>query len=125
MHHFQMPAWYHAITLTERIAALREPPRKISKIDTDLAMRRADRWRAQAPFANHAYLAQRLVQDGITEDEWLYLLGEPIAALSARFPAPPAWLVDLAQAFACPISSNLQTLLPEALQNQDSAGFWT
>ena len=121
---FQAPAWYHAITLTERIASLRTVQRKMlnGEMNTDLAERRMQRWRSQPPFTTGSYFAQRLAMDGISEDEFLYLLGEPIEAVHGRFPAPPAWLAELAQAFSRPAASD-SIPLPEALRGQEMAGF--
>src|SRR5215831_6163321 len=98
---FDDPTWYQALTLTERMASLctapQETPNRV--VPTDLAKRRLQRWQAQAPFTMSAFFAQRLALDGISEEGFLTLLGEPMAALRGRFPAPPAWLAELAQAF--------------------------
>ena len=116
---FRASAWYGAMTLTERIASLQAEPDKILnvKVNSELAQRRMQRWRKQAPFTDDAHFAQRLDLDGITEDEFLYLLGEPIEAVQERSPDPPTWLVNLAQAFSHPAASNAKPLpLPEELQ---------
>jgi class II lanthipeptide synthase len=79
------------------------------------------RWRSQSPFRTGCYFAQRLAIDGTSEDEFLYLLGEPIAAVHRRFPAPPAWLAELAEAFARPAASSLP--LPEPWRGQEVIAF--
>src|SRR5690242_19707543 len=95
---FQSVAWYHAVTLTERLATLRavQCPTWDRGVDAALATRRMQRWRAQAPFATGSVFAQRRAMDGMTEDELLCLLGEPMEAIRDRFPAPPPWLEELA-----------------------------
>jgi hypothetical protein len=60
--------------------------------------------------------------DGMTEDEFLYLLGEPIEDVQGRFPAPPTWLAELAQAFCRPAASN-SLPLPEPWRGQEVIAF--
>jgi type 2 lantibiotic biosynthesis protein LanM len=123
--YFESSTWYHAITLKERIALLRalQHTRPSVKVNTDLAERRRQRWRSQLPFATGSLFAQRLAMDGITEDNLLYLLGEPIETVSDCFSAPPAWLVELSQAFSCPPSPNSFSFL-EALRGHERGGFF-
>jgi type 2 lantibiotic biosynthesis protein LanM len=118
---FQDRAWCRALRLTERVAARRAAPRPASDgaAPTDLARRRLRRWRSQAPFHADGHFARRLTTDGITEDELLACLGEPIEAVRERFPASPAWVADLADAFADPDSSPA----PEPPPGQDLARF--
>lgn len=117
------PSWYHALTLAERIALLRERPQiRAAEINTELGTRRLQRWKAQSPFADDAFFARRLAQDGIDEAELLYLLGEPIAAVRDRADGLPDWLLQLAEAFTEGGSSQLLDL-PPALQSQETAQF--
>jgi type 2 lantibiotic biosynthesis protein LanM len=118
---FQTSAWYQAVTLTERIASLHATPDKMLNVEvnSELAQRRMQRWRGQPPFKDDSQFAQRLDIDGITEDELLYLLGEPIESLQERFPNLPTWLVNLAEAFSHPTTSNPEPLpSPEELKSQ-------
>ncbi len=120
---FQDSDWYHAITLTERIASL--PAVRNQKpnveVNADLAQRRMQHWRSQPPFTTDSYFAQRLAMDGITEDEFLSLLGEPIKTVKERFPDIPTWLAQLAQAFSDPTASKPQVIHPtEAMQGQEA-----
>ena len=119
---FKAPAWYNATTLTERIASSRVAHDKILdvEINAELAGRRMQRWRSLFPFTTGSHFAQRLGTDAITEDEFLHLLGEPIEAVSDRFPAPPAWLTELARAFSRPVASN--SIAPEPLRGQEIVG---
>lgn len=117
------PSWYHALTLAERIALLREQPQtRATEINAELGTRRLQRWKDQAPFTGDAFFAQRLAQDGIDEAELLYLLSEPIATVRDRAGGLPGWLLQLAEAFTEGGSS--QPLeLPPALQSQETAQF--
>jgi type 2 lantibiotic biosynthesis protein LanM len=127
----QDSAWYSAVTLRERIAALRRA--KDAKIDDaceapsgaidfELAERRLQRWRSQAPFEDDSYFQLRLEMDGIDEDEFRRLLGEPVEAIRERFSAPPEWLIELSEAFFNPAASE-PIALPVALRDKEGAGF--
>ncbi|MGH9850331.1 MAG: type 2 lanthipeptide synthetase LanM family protein [Blastocatellia bacterium] len=84
------------------------------------------RWRSQPPFATDSYFAQRLALAGVAEDEFFYLLGEPISALRDRFSAPPDWLKRLDQAFAHFVSPDIQTsIIPESLRGHEGFAFLT
>jgi type 2 lantibiotic biosynthesis protein LanM len=118
------PAWYHAATLTERIASLRTVQRKTwdGEVNAELAGHRMQRWRSQLPFRMDAAFAQRFAAGDLSEDQFLYLLGEPIKAVRDRFPDPPTWLAELAQAFSRPIASNSMPL-QGTLRGQEIAEF--
>jgi type 2 lantibiotic biosynthesis protein LanM len=123
---FYTPKWCHAITLTERIASLRTIRHRTRKVETnaDLAKRRMQCWQAQAPFTTGSYFAQRLAMDGISEEDFLYLLGEPIEALHDRFPTPPYWLAEFARAFSRPPVDDTNSIpLSEMLRGRGAAGF--
>lgn len=96
-------AWYHALTLTERIASLRaHPDTPGGSVDAALAERRLKRWREKPPLSDDALFAQRLASAGISQDTLLRLLGEPIEAVRARVPVTPAWMHDVEEALARP-----------------------
>ncbi len=124
---FQESTWYNAIPLTERIASLHHLKGKTPqlKLNHELAQGRIQRWKSQSPFTTNSCFAQRLARDKITEEEFLYLLGEPMEALKTRFPDVPPWLIELAQAFFAPTDSNAHNLIlaPEALAEQKEMGF--
>src|SRR5262249_17819421 len=90
---FNEPDWYRAPTLTQR-ATSQAPaaPRPQAPHDADLARRRLQRWRSAAPLADGPAFARRLDLDGLSEERFLALLGEPIEAVRDRFPGPPDWL---------------------------------
>jgi type 2 lantibiotic biosynthesis protein LanM len=118
---FPGAAWCRALRLTERIAARRAttPTEGNATVRTELGERRLQRWRAQAPFQADGHFARRLATDGVTEDEFLALLGEPIEAVGKRAAAPPAWVAELADAFARPAPAPI-TAQP---RGQEFAGF--
>jgi hypothetical protein len=58
------------------------------------------RWRSQPPFTNASVLDRRLAAGQLTEDDLLAVLSEPLECLRAHLPEPPAWLIQLEQAFA-------------------------
>ncbi|MBF2004359.1 MAG: type 2 lantipeptide synthetase LanM, partial [Chlorogloeopsis fritschii C42_A2020_084] len=122
---FQSSAWFYALTLSERIASLRTAKYiPNAKTNADLAQRRMQRWRDSYTGASLTQLplTHRLAMDGMNEEEFLYLLGEPIEAVKARCPKPPAWLIDLVQAYNRPLSSN-SIPLSEELRGEKVTGF--
>jgi type 2 lantibiotic biosynthesis protein LanM len=121
------PTWCHALTFAERIATLSgdHAAYPLSDADAERGRRRLQRWRSQPPFSQpagplpqrgpagwgrgptgvtDAYFAQRLALDGIQEERLLQVLGEPVENLQARLRELPAWLLELAEAFARPAS---------------------
>ncbi|MEA5552683.1 type 2 lanthipeptide synthetase LanM family protein [Anabaena cylindrica UHCC 0172] len=118
----QSEAWYHALTLTERITFLNgdtcHTPNK--NIDGKLAKHLIERWRSQ--FSTGKLFEQRLTVDGINENEFLELLGEPINAVRDRCSTTPAWLECLSQAYARPMSFDAVALLQQ-WDKQPEVGF--
>jgi type 2 lantibiotic biosynthesis protein LanM len=98
----QSPDWYKALTLRERIAALRSSLGHIDQEATPdkTAERRLKQWRAQPSFRNNQSLfAQRLASDGITEPELLHILGDSSFAVRDG-PAVPEWWTEIRQPFS-------------------------
>lgn len=93
-------AWYQALTLPERLNSLPTSAGQSAPDDPELAERRLQKWKQQAPFDQADYFVERLAQDGISETELRYLLGEASASLQARIAEPPAWLLTLEQILA-------------------------
>ncbi|MCC5661572.1 type 2 lantipeptide synthetase LanM family protein [Nostoc sp. XA010] len=120
---FQTCNWYYAVTLSERIAGLNQVCQNTpnTSINAELAQRWMQRWKSQFPFTSDTNFTQRLAIDGITEEEFLYLLGEPIQAVQNRFSNCPNWLIEIAEAFVDFGSKKIT--LPEKLQGQEVAGF--
>ena len=79
---FQIPAWTTTITLVERIASLHTDRAKTLnvQVNADLLSDNAA-LAVTAAIWKESYFAQRLAIDEITEDQLLYLLGEPIKAV--------------------------------------------
>ena len=69
-------SWYHGLTLTERISFIKGQNLNLENFDAELAERRIKKWRSQTPFISDSYYQQRLATDGITPQEFQYLLGE-------------------------------------------------
>ena len=118
--------WYHAATLKERVASLRanQSAEQPDEAEAELAARRMQQWRSQPPFAAGSHFTQRLATDGLSEDDLLYCLGEPVEALSLRLCDSQGWLEQIVSAFSRPPSSALLPL-PEFVRNQQTAGFLT
>src|SRR5438270_2153199 len=115
--------WYHAITLTERIASLHMPMQQPARSTGNLesAHRNLQRWKEQTPFNTGEFFAKRLAMDAITESDLLSLLAEPIEDVHARMslPTPPDWLVELIQAFD-DADASTDLLMPVQLPGEDA-----
>jgi type 2 lantibiotic biosynthesis protein LanM len=103
---FTSPSWCHALTLAERIAipSGERGSHSLSDEDVELGRQRTQRWRSQPPFDTDSFFAQRLAPDGIDEERLVHILGEPVESLCGRLSGSPAWLLELAEAFAHPTS---------------------
>ncbi|HEX2220839.1 MAG TPA: type 2 lanthipeptide synthetase LanM family protein [Gemmatimonadales bacterium] len=90
-------AWCHALTLSERLAALRERRPEASSAPEHGARgrRRLARWRAQPPFSDDALFARRLAAGQLHEHEMLRVLAEPAEACRDRITPEPAWLAEV------------------------------
>lgn len=107
------PAWYRALTLTERLTLLRtQAPdqRLIGNSDPERARRKLESWKAQCPFDKESYFAERLAMDEMTEEDLLVLLGEAGSARQEHMHEIPDWLSELALAFESPLSSEATDL---------------
>ena len=102
---FETPDWYEALTLDERCqfagAALSTGVADASPVaieplvNQELAEMRLRRWRAQSPFNDDVYFAERLRKNRLTESDFIGLLSETSGRLRQRFQPAPAWLSDL------------------------------
>ena len=95
-------SWYRALTLTERIAlwqAAGKPKLALNRLDMELAQQKLSWWKELSPFEQGTSFARRLAMDGLTEEELLYLLAEPIEAMQERVVGDLVWLDKLLQAF--------------------------
>ena len=84
--------WGRAATLSERAAALSElsadPP-------SARAHARLSAWRAQGPFDEEAWFAQRLASDDLTVEDFTRMLEADF-----RAPVPAGWATRIEDAFA-------------------------
>ncbi|MEQ9671508.1 type 2 lanthipeptide synthetase LanM family protein [Coleofasciculus sp. G2-EDA-02] len=121
--YFKTADWYRGITLKERATSLPLVRKQVRNVDVnvELAQRRIQQWKSQSPFTTDSNFAQRLGIDDITEEEFLYLLGEPIEVIQNRLPTSTDWLIEICQAFVDSDSSSIP--LPEELQGEEVAGF--
>lgn len=92
--------WYLALTLRERADGLRHKAGIASAGDVELAQRRLTRWMSQTPFQDPARLQDRLASIGLSQEEFLRLLGETSEHVASRVASPPEWLQELLDAFA-------------------------
>ncbi len=123
---WQHPGWYRALTLSERLASRPATPLHQAGLDAgrrEKAESKLQQRKAQAPFHSGAYFAERLAQDGITEQDLLLLLDEPLEEVQARLPLPD-WLCRLRQAFKeqAPTAA-LLCALPEPDEETPTAAF--
>ncbi len=121
--YFKVADWYHGITLKERIASFPSVRTQVLNVEVnaELAQRRIQRWKSQPPFSTDSNFAQRLAIDGITEEEFLCLLGEPIEAVQNSFANFPDWLAGIAEAFAH--SNSTEIPFSEKLQGKEVTKF--
>src|SRR5262245_36152670 len=93
-------AWCRAVTLDERIASLRSASQFAVQPLAQNSESRQPRWSEGALSANPLIRAQRLASDGITEQEFVRLLDEPIESVRDRLSDSPLWLIELAHTFS-------------------------
>jgi lantibiotic modifying enzyme len=120
----QTSQWYLAQTLTELIRAKPAIEPKFLQVTAnhELAEKRLESWKSQAPFDKDSYLTQRLATENMTEEEFLNILGESTETLRDRFSHPPAWLIELEQAFSrTPATEPMN--FPAALKEIETIGF--
>jgi type 2 lantibiotic biosynthesis protein LanM len=95
-------AWYNALTLTERIP-YSSPTLHFPSTDEkaqQAPLHRAKRWKEQSGFKDTQLFTERLLLDGLTEQDFIKLLSEPVEVLSQRRSSEPTphWLQDLTAA---------------------------
>ncbi|ATB41789.1 lantibiotic modification protein [Cystobacter fuscus] len=95
--------WYLGTELSERILALRRHGGPV-RTAGERARRRAERWRAQEPFVREEWWTRRLAADGLTEEDFLSLLGLSPEALRSSMESAPAWLQEIERAYVEPVS---------------------
>ncbi|HYG61305.1 MAG TPA: type 2 lanthipeptide synthetase LanM family protein [Thermoanaerobaculia bacterium] len=117
------PEAWRAFTLAERAAALRRLPRPLPPLgerERTLAEKRLARWRSQAPLDRDDVFASRLAAEGLSAEDFLWLLGTPPEALASHLPPAP-WLDRLSEAL---VGEDCEPLpWPEEALRSPTAGF--
>src|SRR5689334_14033509 len=93
-----------ALTLSERSSALRRRQTHGSPKEVDDA-RSSDalsKWKSQPPFTIGDNFEKRLDTAGLTEEEFLTILGLPATQYSEFLQIQPQWLQDLDRLYAAP-----------------------
>ncbi len=124
------PVWYKAMNLAERVATLhttRDASLPALEQESQLfAEKRMKQWRSLPPFQKEGYFKQRLDQDSVTEDEFLFILGQSEEAISQYFDQPPDWLYDCMQTLCHSFSEQSAcSKLLEHIQDQTTRAFLT
>ncbi|BAY89921.1 MULTISPECIES: type 2 lanthipeptide synthetase LanM family protein [unclassified Tolypothrix] len=116
--------WFQALTLDERIALLNIFNSQVSQqqINRKTAQERMQRWRKQNLFMSDADWAQRLELDGVTESEFLNILGTPMEAIGDRV-SPPGWMSQIEQVFTEFANSDSHIFLPPEILKESTTGF--
>ena len=109
-------AWYRSLALAERIKRQSSSKSGADDVPTqfhgtslgeteafspniDQGRKRLQRWKEQIAFRQEGLLAERLAADGLTEEDLLDLLAEPVDTLQGRISIFLPWLEELLQAF--------------------------
>src|SRR6516162_4004489 len=100
-HVWQHPTWYRALTLNERSPKERcfHQPAFTSQVEDRLAVHRLQAWKAQTPFQQESFFADRLHMDGLTEEQLFALLGASAEAVRDHTHLEPEWLKELRACF--------------------------
>ncbi|MBW8879539.1 MAG: type 2 lantipeptide synthetase LanM family protein [Acidobacteria bacterium] len=117
---------YRALALAERAAAPRNGAlAKAAATEVDaLARLRLAQWQELSPFRSGDAFARRLADDGLDAVSFARLLAEPAEDAGARLPQTPAWLAEVAAAFAEPGSATAEPFpWPEEMGEDSAAGF--
>ncbi len=126
LQNFKTSAWYKAFNIKERIELLDESLKDTLDIDAqNNSKQKLKCWSSQVPFKTDLSFAQRLKVDGLTEDEFCYLLNESAESIQNRCSAPPSWLVELEKVFSTSDAFNNKKMpSPESLPIEEKmAGF--
>ena len=91
----ECPTWAQAYLLEERLPLPQNRSLPDSPEAQKRALRRLQAWKTTRPFDRDSYFTQWLAQHHISEDEFLYLLAEPVEELYKRSETEPQWLHDL------------------------------
>jgi type 2 lantibiotic biosynthesis protein LanM len=124
--------WFQALTLAERITLLNifNSQASQNQINFKTAQQRMQRWREKNPFMSDVDWAERLKLDGITEEEFLNILGTPMEAIGDRVAcpedsrfSPPKWLSQIEQTFTKFATSDSHIFPPPEMLKEGTTGF--
>ncbi len=103
---FSSPAWYNALSLAERVAALSGDGGFSSADDShnETGRQQLQRWLAQPQFADGSTFNLRLTQGGVDEAQLSSILSAPVERLQ-QISQEPAWLQWLAEGFSYPATA--------------------
>jgi type 2 lantibiotic biosynthesis protein LanM len=103
---FHGASWYRALTIEERASSLRSARSKSDRAENEpepeqreLGRRELELLRSQSPLDRDEWFARYLAVRGVTEDELVEILGEPIENVAARSARPPDWLLEIERAY--------------------------
>jgi type 2 lantibiotic biosynthesis protein LanM len=119
------PAWYKALSIAERLASLRIQSRDhhlSESYDAEKAISKLQRWKEQKPFEITAAFVELLASRGLTEAEFLILLGEPVEAVQARTRETPDWLRAFAHALTTPVPPETAPLMARFKATLETSG---
>ena len=120
---FLSPQWYNAATLAERIESLRPGDLDSLVIEED-TLQTVSLWRQQSPFDADSWFRKRLQLDGLDEDLFIRVVGQPAADIKVRNPVSPPWLATLAEAFSRPCDiSAVPLFAPDRVRGAQTIGF--
>lgn len=88
--------WYKALNLKERLTKL-SPSSVSSPYDQATAERRLQQWKNRSTFKDDNFFQQRLEADGLSQELFLYILGEETDDLAKRF-STLNWVTELSEA---------------------------
>src|SRR6202165_2726843 len=118
-----MHSWPAALTLLERLALLRSARQRSEEsspagMDMALAQRRLERWQKEKVFAEQEVpIGERLAMDGISESEFLSLLGTPAVELAGNQDSSPEWASGIAKNWnGAPLNPSLREAIEESEQ---------
>ncbi|MBD2249948.1 type 2 lanthipeptide synthetase LanM family protein [Nostoc parmelioides] len=116
--------WLQSLTLAERITLLNilNSSKSQQQLNAKTAQQRMQRWREQNSFMSDADWVERLKLDGVTEEEFLYILGTPMEVMGDRV-SPPAWVSEIEQAFMRAANSDTHIFLPPDMLKEETTGF--
>lgn len=112
---WQVPEWYRALSLRERVGTRSARPAEVNSTSHPLVEggpARLQAWKIQKPFRRAPYFSRRLALDSLTERDLLALLAESAESLKSRIQAPPECLIVLRQAFTHPHPDSAEELAP-------------